>query len=54
MKFSDPIISFRTVKHQSERAILELGFKERLKQKSHLIEIQIFSHSCQNSVFCLF
>ena len=37
MKFIDPIISFSTVKHPSERTIFELGFKKGLKQKSHLI-----------------
>ena len=44
MKFIDPIISFSTIKHPSEKTIFELGFKKGLKQKSHLIEIQIFFH----------
>ena len=51
MKFLDPIISFSTVKHPSERTIFELGFKKELKLKYDLIEIQIFSHSCQNCQF---
>ena len=53
MKFIDLIISFSTVKHPSERTIFELGFKKELKQKSHLIEIQIFSHSCHNWQFSI-
>ena len=51
MKFIDPIISFSTVKCLSERTIFELGFKQRLKQKSHLVEIQIFSYFCENCQF---
>ena len=51
MKFLDPIISFSTVNHASERTIFELGFQKGLKQKSHLIKIQIFSHSCENCQF---
>ena len=52
MKFIDPIISFSTVKHPSERTIFQVGFKKGLKQKSHLlIKIQVFSDSCQNCQF---
>ena len=54
MSFIGPIVSFSTVKHLSERTIFELGFQKGLKQKSHLIEIQIFSHSCQNCQFSVF
>ena len=48
MKFIDPIISFSTIKNPSERTIVEM---EELKQKSHLIQIHIFSHICQNCKF---
>ena len=51
MKFIDHIISFSTIKHLPERTIFELGFKIGLKQKSHLTEIQTFSHFCQNCQF---
>ena len=51
MNFIDPIVSFSAKKHPSEITIFELGFQKGLKQKSHLIEIQIFSHSCQNGQF---
>ena len=44
MKFIDHIISFSTIKHLPERTVFELGFKIGLKQKSHLTEIQTFSH----------
>ena len=51
MKFIDLIISFSTAKLPSERTIFELGFKKGLRQKRHLIEIQMLFHSCQNCQF---
>ena len=51
MKFIDPIISFSTIKNPSKRTIVEMEFKKELKQKSHLIQIHIFSHICQNCKF---
>ena len=51
MKFNDPIISFSTMKNLSERTIVEIEFKKGLKQKSHLTQIHIFSHPCQNCKF---